>query len=113
RAIRSVSVSVPGTPQPWKPHSDALVVVAWVTAAALLAWQARRHGGGEARRFGAMIGGLLGAAALALAISGAQLLPVLEYAGQSFRAAASEGFHDIYPYSAHPLQLLDTIWPSV
>ena len=31
----------------------------------------------------------------------------------SFRAAESEGFHDIYPYSAHPLQLLDAIWPNV
>jgi hypothetical protein len=51
--------------------------------------------------------------ALALAITGAQLLPVLEYTGMSFRAAESEGFHDYYPYSAHPLQLLDAIWPNV
>ena len=113
RAIREVSVTVPGMPQPWKPHSDAVVLAAWGISAALLAWRARARSGGEARGFGAMIGGLIGAAALALAISGAQLLPVLEYAGLSFRAAASEGFHDIYPYSAHPLQLLDTIWPSV
>jgi hypothetical protein len=113
RAIRDVSVTVPGMPQPWKPPTDALVVAAWGAIAALPAWRARARGGSEARRFGASIGGVLGAAALALAISGAQLLPVLEYAGQSFRAAASEGFHDIYPYSAHPLQLLDTIWPNV
>ena len=113
RAIREVSVTVPGMPQPWKPPSDALVAAAWGMGAAVLAWRARARSGGDARGFGAMIGGLIGAAALALAISGAQLLPVLEYAGQSFRAAASEGFHDIYPYSAHPLQLLDTIWPSV
>ena len=59
------------------------------------------------------MGGLVAAAALALAVSGAQVLPILEYTAMSFRAAESEGFHDIYPYSAHPLQLLDAVWPNV
>ena len=57
--------------------------------------------------------GLVGASALALAIAGAQLLPILEYTGMSFRAVESEGFHDFYPCSAHPLQWLDAIWPNV
>ena len=50
---------------------------------------------------------------VALAVAGAQLVPVLEYTGMSFRAAESEGFHDVYAYSVHPLQVLDAIWPGV
>ena len=42
-----------------------------------------------------------------------QLLPVLEYTGMSFRAAATEGLHDMYPYSANPLQFLDAVWPGL
>ena len=60
-----------------------------------------------------MMAGLFTAGALALAVAGAQLMPMLEYTGMSFRAAESEGFHDIYAYSTHPLQLFDAIWPSV
>ncbi|MBX6312667.1 MAG: YfhO family protein [Isosphaeraceae bacterium] len=111
RAIHALSVAASGMPAPWKPPTGILVAAAWGVGAAVVAWRAR--GGRDAREFAAMIGGLIGAAALALAVTGAQLLPVLEYTGMSFRAAESEGFHDIYPYSAHPLQFLDAIWPSV
>lgn len=111
RAIHAMSVAAPGMPPPWSPPTGALVVAAWGVAAASVT--RRALGGRDARGFAARIGGLIGAAALALAVTGAQLLPVLEYTGMSFRAAETEGFHDIYPYSAHPLQLLDAIWPNV
>jgi hypothetical protein len=111
RALHEASVAAPGTPPLWKPPGDALVAAAWGIVAAVVAWRARV--GRDARGFAAVIAGLVGAAALALAVAGAQLLPVVEYTGMSFRAAESEGFHDIYPYSAHPLQLLDAIWPNV
>lgn len=95
----------------WKSPREAFVVGAWGIAAVWVAWRAR--GCLATRRFAATAAGLLGAAALGLMIAGAQLLPVLEYTGMSFRAAESEGFHDIYPYSAHPLQFLDALWPNV
>ena len=118
RVSHEESIAMPGMPPPWRPPSQAVVAAAWGAIAAFLAWRAFRprnriRVGDETPRFPAMIGGLIGAAALALALTGAQLLPVLEYARMSFRAAASEGYHDPYAYSAHPLQFLDAIWPNV
>jgi hypothetical protein len=57
--------------------------------------------------------GLVGASALALAIAAVQLLPIVESARQSYRAAESEGFHDIYPFSVSPLQLVEGFWPDL
>jgi hypothetical protein len=113
RAIQEISVAPARSPPPWKPPTEALVVSAWATGAAFLAWRARGREGSGLRRFAVIVAGLIGASALALAVTGAQLLPILEYTGMSFRAAASEGYHDIYPYSANPLQLLDAVWPNV
>jgi hypothetical protein len=121
RAIHVLSAAEPGQPLPWMPPADALVAAAWGAVAVVVVLRARGRasadasagGDADARRFAAMLGGLLGASALGLAIAGAQLLPVLEYTSLSFRAARGEGLHDIYPYSAHPLQLLDAIWPNL
>jgi hypothetical protein len=112
RAIHGASIISEGTPPPWIPLTDAFVVAVWGAAAAFVTWRA----GKRARNSGhdpSGILGLIGASVLALAIAGAQLLPVLEYTGMSFRAAASEGYHDFYSYSAHPLQFLDAFWPNV
>lgn len=121
RAIHDASVAAlgMGTPPPWRPPTEALVVAAWATVATFVAWRTwvrpREGGGGTsaAPGFATMVGGLIVASALGLAVAGAQLLPVLEYSRMSFRAAAAEGFHDFYPYSAHPLQFLDALWPNV
>ena len=98
-------------PWPWTPPRGAIVVAAWGLVAIGLARKARDES--QARWFAARVTGLAGASGLALLIAGAQLLPILESAGLSFRAAEAEGFHDIYAYSAHPLQFLDAIWPNV
>ena len=111
RSIHQISIATLGMPAPWKPPSEGLVVGAWGLVAAFVAWKARR--GRDGRGIAWSLGGLIAAAGVALAVSGAQLLPILEYTGMSFRAAESEGFHDSYPYSAHPLQLLDALWPNV
>lgn len=111
RVIHEVAVAKQGSPPPWKSPKGAVLVIAWGIVAAWLTQRARR--GHDARGFATLAAGLVGGAILALAISGAQLLPILEYTGMSFRAAESEGFHDPYPYSAHPLQFLDALWPNL
>ena len=99
------------TVRAWRPPTDLLVIAGWGVAALIVArrWKAGRDPGG----FGTAMIGLVGASALGLAIAGAQVLPIVESSALSFRAAESGLFHDIYPYSAHPLQFLDAIWPNV
>jgi hypothetical protein len=116
RAIQATSRAAPGASPAWVPPTDAFVAAAWGLALAFLirrAWKRTESAGPGAWRFVGLIVGLIGASAVALAITGAQLLPVLEYSRMSFRAAASEGYHDFYAYSAHPLQFLDALWPNV
>ncbi len=56
--------------------------------------------------------GLLGAAGIATALMGMQLLPTLEYTRQTVRAA-KQGAHDIFPFSLEPLRLAELVWPYV
>ncbi len=116
RAIHGASVAALGTSPPWIPPTEIFVVATWGAVAAFVIWRAwkrAKNADRDAWRLIGLIGGLLGASALALAITGAQLLPVLEYSRMSFRAAATAGYHDCYAYSAHPLQFLDALWPNV
>ncbi len=95
----------------WRPTSNALVAILWAIAAAVVIrrdWKRRDTSGLSAR-----MGGLVAAAFLATGITSAQLLPILEYSRQSFRANEIEGFHDVYPFSVQPFQLLDAIWPNL
>ena len=59
-----------------------------------------------------MLVGLAGSAILAGMLAAAQLIPVLEFTGQSGRAA-DEGPHDIYPFSLEPARLAEFVWPNV
>jgi hypothetical protein len=111
RATQAAEAARPDDPAPWRPPTGLLVLSAWGLAAAFVVRRARR--GGETGELVSMVGGLAGAASLALAITGAQLLPVLESSHQSYRAIESEGFHNIYPFSVHPLQLVGAVWPDV
>ncbi|CAN5730417.1 hypothetical protein BH23PLA1_BH23PLA1_21990 [soil metagenome] len=95
---------------PWSPPKTALVSGAWCVVAALVVWRVRRQG--NDRGLLVTLGGLFVAAAIALAITGAQLLPVLEYSRKTFRAAESGGYNDYYGYSLHPLQMVEVIWPG-
>lgn len=110
RAIQVTASSREGSAPPWKPPITFVMVVAWGVLAYWIIRRARR--GPAAREFRGRAGGVIAAAALGLALSGAQLFPILEYTGMSFRAAAAEGYHDVFAYSARPLQFLDAVWPS-
>jgi hypothetical protein len=111
RSLRAAVHTGPGVPDPWWPPVGLLVAGAWGIVAAGFCWRAWKRP--DVRGFGAMLGGLLGASVLALVLAGAQLVPVVELSRQSFRAAESEGFHNIYPFSMSPFQLVEAIWPNL
>ena len=56
--------------------------------------------------------GLAGSALLTVALSAAQLFPVVEFTQQTSRAA-DEGIHDIYPFSLEPIRFTGMLWPNV
>ncbi len=111
RALQAEVHAGPGMPEPWSPPTGWIVASVWGVIAAGLCWRAWTRP--DARGLGRMLGGLLGASVLALVLAGAQLLPVVESTRQSFRAAEGEGFHNIYPFSTSPFQLIEAIWPNV
>ena len=47
-----------------------------------------------------------------MALASAQMLPVLEFSSQSWRAAGITATH-LYRYSLHPCRVAELIWPSV
>ena len=95
---------------PWMVYVPRGVLIAWgaVGLALLERWR-RQHWQSP---LGWMLLGLVGSAALAAALAGAQLLPVLEFT-QATSRAAGEGPHDIYPFSIEPHRLVELVWPSI
>ena len=57
--------------------------------------------------------GLCGCAALALAPAGVQLVPCLEFIGQSPRAGALQTPPTIYDLSLHPARVVEGLWAGV
>ncbi len=103
----------PGKPiQPlwWMRYVPIIVSACWGLGflVFLIAWQRRRW----KTRLGLTVIGLLAAAAMSLALSAAQLIPVAEFTQQTIRAAGT-GPHDIYPFSIEPYRLLELCWPNV
>lgn len=88
---------------------DKVVLACWVVAGAVLLARARKRAP-EARLRDALLG-LLAAAAIATALMGAQLLPILEYTRRTSRAVAD--VHEYYQFSLEPIRWLETLWPSV
>ena len=112
RAARQALVSAAAGPdQPWVPPTGALVALAWGVAGAVVAWNSLGKRG--TRGFAPRMAGLAVASALALAVSGAQVVPVAEFIRQSFRSSESGMLHNIYLFSVHPLHVVDAIWPNV
>lgn len=97
------------SPLPWMVLVPGAIYVCWgmVGLLGLMRWR-RRKGS----LLGPMLVGLAGSAILAGMLAGAQLIPVLEFTGQSGRAA-DEGPHDIYPFSLDPVRLAEFVWPGV
>ena len=97
---------------PWMSWVRPLVGSGWVAAGLWIFFQWRRAT--RAGRRSDLVRSLLGlavAAVLAASLSAAQLLPVLEFAGQSGRVLG-EGSHEIFSFSLPPARVFEFLWPN-
>ncbi|HEX8203587.1 MAG TPA: hypothetical protein VF590_24135, partial [Isosphaeraceae bacterium] len=91
------------------PPAPRLVLLAWGVVG-LVVLGARRGGWRAGLR--PRLLALAGACGLALALTAVQLLPALEFTGQTVRAA-EQGPHEIYPFSLEPYRVVELVWPNV
>jgi hypothetical protein len=87
-----------------------LVLAAWLVVGIVAAWRWLRRP--DEARFATLLFRLAGGCTLALAVSAAQILPVLEFVGTSWRAAGITATNR-YRYSVHPCRVAEIIWPNV
>jgi hypothetical protein len=105
--VRPPKNNPPMPPIPWMP---VIVNVTWGLAG--FAFLAYRRNRGWRFTLGRTGQGLLLSAALATALSAAQLFPVIEFTQQTARTATA-GPHDIYPFSIEPARLVELVWPNM
>ncbi len=112
--LRPISAAgQPSLPLPGVHVVRSVILAAWgVIALSILARWRRFRGKGARPVLVPMLAGLVLSALLAGAVSAAQLLPVLEFTGQSGRAAG-DGPHDIFPFSLHPLRVVEFFCPNL
>ena len=90
--------------------ANGLVLAAWVAVVLGIAWSWYRHPG-EAR-LAPRLAWLMAACILAMALAAAQLLPGLEFIGQTWRAGGITATV-LYQYSLDPCRLVELVWPNV
>jgi hypothetical protein len=102
-----------------EPPTPPFFWMLWMPSAVNAVWGAvaigflyRWRGRGWRFPFGAMSLGLVTAAALACALTAAQLFPIIEFTQQTVRAAGG-GPHAMYPFSNEPYRLVEMVWPNV
>jgi hypothetical protein len=110
--LRGPHSGPPTPPLPWMPWMPMGVAVAWGAAGLgflyFYYWCKR----GWQRPLGAMWLGLATSAAVAVSLSAAQLVPVIEFIQLTTRTAAA-GPHGIYAFSVEPYRLAELIWPNI
>jgi hypothetical protein len=83
---------------------------AWGVLGLGLAWRWRRRG--RAERLAPRLGAVAGACVLGLALSAVQVLPALEYAGSTARAADDRGGR-VFGFCVEPYRAIEAVWPNV
>jgi Bacterial membrane protein YfhO len=104
----------PSPPLFWMAWVPKLVTAAWALAGisflvyCSVAWWKN----GRRSRLCLTWMGLAASAVLAVALTAAQLLPIVEFTQLTSRAAEG-GVHDIYPFSIEPYRLFEMAWPNI
>ncbi len=100
----------PTPPLPWIGALGVAVTLSWLAVAGICLhrWRGRPWRSPP----GAMVLGLAIAAALASAVTAAQLFPVIEFTQQTTRASEA-GSHELYAFSIEPHRLIELIWPNI
>ena len=91
------------------PSPLAVSLTLWSLIGLALAWRSIRRG--QLTELTSMLLRLAACAALALSLAAAQLLPILEFVGQT-RRAAGLGATQIYAFSLEPCRLVELLWPG-
>ena len=99
----------PPPPLRWMSWMPLAVTVAWALVAVGFLWHWRRQGWRSP--LGTMWMGLAGSAGLSIAMTAAQLLPVIEFSQQTGRS--SSGPLEIYQFSLDPFRPLELAWPNI
>lgn len=97
----------PAIPLPWMVYVNWAIRAFWAIGFLGLAFAWVRKRGLLPTR----LVGLLASAGLAASLMAVQLLPVMEFTGQTSRAAG-QGPHDIYPFSLEPARLVEWAFPN-
>ena len=91
----------------WRMAPSTASLAVWCLAGVIVVVRRiGRRGGLE----GSLLG-LVGAGVLAAMLAGAQLVPTLEFVGQSTRGEESP-HADVYAHSIHPARLVEWAWPN-
>jgi hypothetical protein len=93
-----------------EPATRWLVLATWLAAGLAVVWRWRMRP--QESRLAPLLARLAAACILALALAAGQVLPVAEFAAQSWRAS---GFTEsvLYDYSLNPCRIVELFWPSV
>lgn len=108
--VKSPSLPPPASVTGISPKLWGRILLAlWAAGAVVTLTRLRTPAG---RRWRTRFLGLGLAGGVAILLTGAQLLPVIEFTGRTVRSA-EDGSHGIFPFSVEPWRLFEMAWPEL